>query len=108
MERRNELIDNIYKSGIIDEISENIGVSSVDKDDFKQEIYLILLEYDFNKIEEMYDKGQLKWFIIRIMMNQYHSKNSPWFKKYKKYYQLIDGNDIMCDEVNCDEEYDNE
>lgn len=28
----------------------------------------------------------MRWYIIRIMVNQYHSKTSRYYKKYKQYY----------------------
>ena len=48
--------------------------------------------YDSNKekIETLIDKNELIFWIARIMVNQYHSKTSPFFKKYRKYYKMID------------------
>ena len=40
----------------------------------------------------MYERKQLKFFIVRIIMNQYFSKNSPFYKKYKLYDQRQDYN----------------
>lgn len=77
---------------LLDELLKNISIKQNDFDDLKSEILLIILEYDKEKIIELYEKNQLKFFIIRIINNQYFSNSSPYFKKYKKYYQLIDGN----------------
>jgi hypothetical protein len=71
-------------------------------DDFLQEMYMVLLEYKPEKIVEMYEKKQLKFFMVRIIQNQYNSKTSPFYRKYKKYYKYIDGNYIN-DENNEDE-----
>jgi|TARA_R100000479_G_scaffold175652_1_gene127248 hypothetical protein len=48
--------------------------------------------YDSNKekIEKLIDKKELIFWIARIMVNQYHSKTSPFFKKYRKYYKIMD------------------
>ena len=63
-----------------------------DIDDLVQEVYVILLEYKPEKIIELWQNKQLKFFIVGIIKRQYHSKTSPFYKKYKKYYTIVDGN----------------
>lgn len=94
MYSKNEIVSEIYKSELIPTLCKNMGVKQNDADDLIQEIYMILLEYDDAKIKKMYEDNQLKFFLVRIITNQYFSCNSPYYKKYKKYYQLIDGNII--------------
>lgn len=102
MDRKNQIITEIYQSKMLVEICRNMGIRANDIDDLTQEVYLILAEYDTDKIVEMWEKSQLKFWLVRIITNQYFSKNSPYYKNYKKYYQLIDGN--IVNEEN-DEEY---
>ena len=73
-------------------LAKNMCVGDDFKDDLIQEIVLILLQYDDNKIRLMYEKKQLKFFCVRLIQNQYYSAHSPFYKKYKKYYTLIDAN----------------
>lgn len=101
----NSILTEIYEQGTIKDIMRNMSVSENDADDLEQEIYLILLEYDTSKIIEMYEKKQLKYFIVGVISRQYHSKTSPFYKKYKKYYSHIDGNTINSTEME-EEEYD--
>lgn len=89
-----KIIGELETQGVVREICENMKVSKNDIDDFVQEIYMILLEYDKDKIIELYNKKQLKYFIVGIISRQYNSSTSPYYKKYKKYYQYIDGNYI--------------
>lgn len=97
----NDIVEEIYKTNLLTELCENIGVTKNDMDDFLQEIYLILLEYDEEKLIEIYNKNQLKFFMVRIIQNQYHSKNSPFYMKYKRYQlkanelteEIIENND---------------
>jgi hypothetical protein len=98
----NDVIEELYSNGVVREIIDNIGVRSDAADDLEQEIYMILLEYDQDKIMGMYEKGQLKFFIVRIVNNQWFSKTSPFYKKYKKYYSLIDEGSVNSDDV-CDD-----
>lgn len=105
MDGKNKIIEDIYKSKVIDNLLKNMGVSANDVDDLKQEIAVILLEYDEKKIFEMYEKKQIKFFLVKIIQHQYFSKTSPYYKKYKKYYAMIDGNIIN---NNTENERDNE
>lgn len=72
-------------------------------DDLKQEIYIIILDYDREKIIEMYEKKQLKYWLVRVITNQYFSKYSTYYYKYRKYYEMIDKNNLNKDN-NEDEE----
>lgn len=86
------IIEELYREKVIRNIITNMNVFEGDIDDLEQEIYTILLEYDADKIIEMYNKKQLKFFIVGIVTRQYFSKTSPFYKKYKKYYSLVDSN----------------
>ena len=75
-----KIIDEISKDKIVEEIVYNIG--SKDDEDLKdliQDIYINLLEKEDNLIENLYDTNQLKYFIIRMVVNNIHSKNSPYY-----------------------------
>ena len=57
----------------------------------------IVALYDSNKekIENLIEKDELVFWIARIMINQYHSKTSPFYKKYKKYYEDKNENFVL-------------
>jgi hypothetical protein len=95
----NKIIIELYEKGTIREIINNMQVSEIDIDDLEQEIYMILLEYDNKKIIEMYRNKQLKYFIVGVLQRQYFSSTSPFYKKYKKYYSIIDGNNFNNDDM---------
>lgn len=106
---RNAIIAEIYSGGMLDELLKNMGIKENDFEDLKQELSIILLEYDEEKIITMYEKKQLKFFLVKVIQFQYFSATSPFYKKYKKYYQFIDGNIVNNDTENeeqhneCDE-----
>lgn len=54
------------------------------RDDFIQEINLILLQYDETKLLEIYNQGSFKFFLSRIISNQIKSATSPWHTKYRQ------------------------
>lgn len=59
-------------------------------DDLRQDINLILLEYDNTKMNSMYEENHLNAFITRILVNQLFSKTSPYYRTYKKFLALSD------------------
>lgn len=92
MDRKNNIIEVLAKEKTVETLCCNMGVEQAYIDDLIQEIYLILLEYNEDKLIKMFERKQLKFFIVRIIMNQYFSKNSPFYKKYKMYDQRQDYN----------------
>ena len=80
-----KVIDEISKDKLVEEIVYNIGDrGDEDLKDLIQDIYINLLEKEDNLIETLYNTNQLKYFIIRMVVNNIHSKNSPYYTKYKK------------------------
>ena len=80
-----KIIDEISKQKIVEEIVYNIGdKGDEDLKDLIQDIYINLLEKEDELIETLYNTNQLKYFIIRMVVNNIHSKNSPYYTKYKK------------------------
>lgn len=89
----------IIRQQLLEEIIQNVGVIDYYKDDLLQECNLILLEYNQPKIEQIYNNGDIKFFLSKIVTNQYNSKTSPFWKNYKKYDSLKDDIDkIIYDE----------
>ena len=79
-----EIVNELYKDRVVENIAKNIRVTSDFYDDFVAEMYFILLEYDNDKLNEMYQNKQLKFFTARIALNNWNSKTSPFWTKYKK------------------------
>lgn len=79
----NEIVE--QTSGDVRSIIDNMSVRDDHKDDLFQEIIMILLQYDNKKLDDIYKKKQIKFFIARILCNQYYSVHSAFYKTYKKY-----------------------
>lgn len=76
------LINNYDK---IKETAYNIA----NENDYEDLLHFVIEElYKCNKdkINDIIINKDMRWYIIRIMVNQYHSKTSRYYKKYKKYY----------------------
>lgn len=85
-------MEKIYETAYeyIEEIVKNIAPIDPDKYDLIQDIALIILEKSPNFILELHEKGHLKYYIARVIMNNLFSTSSPYYCKYKKYRNTID------------------
>lgn len=80
-----KIIDEISKNKLVEEIVYNIGDrGDEDLKDLIQDIYINLLEKEDSLIENLYNTNQLKFYIVKMVVNNIHSKNSPYYTKYKK------------------------
>lgn len=83
-----QIINDVANSKIVEEIIDGITYSKFENNenlkDLAQDIYLQLLQMDNTKINELYFKKQLRFWITRIITNNIHSKTSPYYYQYKK------------------------
>lgn len=65
---------------------ENVAHQPLDDDlqDLCQMVYLILLEYDEAKVVDLWEHGELGFFLARIIVNQFRSSNSPFHYMFRK------------------------
>ena len=55
-----------------------------------------LYKCDQKRISEIITKNQMTFYVVRVMINQYHSKTSRYYYKYKKYYEYHTTTTIEC------------
>lgn len=83
---RREIIEEIASRQYVEQIVHNIcKTSEPELFDLAQMIYEILLTYEEAKIIDLYEHGQLGFFVVRIAKNQYFSRNSPFYREYRKF-----------------------
>lgn len=92
-----EIIEQLAKAGTVEGMVANIAHSPLTDDlrDLCQMVYVILLDYDADKIVELHDKGQMGFFIARIILNQFRSKHSPWHDLIRKPRELAEDIDDL-------------
>ena len=79
------MVNIIAKEKMVETIVRNIAKSSDDLlHDLIQEIYLDLLSKSEEKIVNLYETNQLRFFIVRMATNNLFSKNSPYYQTFKK------------------------
>lgn len=81
------IIESLAKERRVEGLVENIAHEEMNADlkDLAQMVYLILLEYDEAKLRDLWDNGQMDFFIVRIILNQYRSSNSPFHTIFRKF-----------------------
>lgn len=90
-----DIIGRLADERRVEQIVCNITHRSPDNPDLKdlvQLVYLILLEYDSDKIVELWENEQINFFIVRVIINQYSSKNSTYYYMFRKF--LAQSNEI--------------
>ena len=100
---RTEILEALAKGRVVETMIESIAHQPLTADlkDLSQMVYLILLEYDESKLQDLWENDQMRFFIARIIINQYRSSNSPFhiiFRKNRllaedieKAYDIADG-----------------
>jgi DNA-directed RNA polymerase specialized sigma subunit len=53
--------------------------------DLKVEVFMVLLEMDDEKLFGLYARGEIRFYIVRTMLNMIKSDRSQFWKKYRNY-----------------------
>lgn len=79
-----EIVERAIEQGLIDNALRVYGVHTSCCDDLRQEIALTLLRMDNNRLNDIAEDGKLPAFIGRIVRNQWCSKTSDFYRKYRR------------------------
>ena len=83
MSNCHDYIKNIYQDATINELISKVHPVDL-QEDLKQEVALILLNYDCVKLADIYLNGNFTGFVLRIIWNLTTKKNSKFFWTYRK------------------------
>ena len=90
-----EIIDELSKDNTVEKIIYKLLPASKNRfdcpEDLVQDIYVLLLEKDDKLIIDLYNKGELGYYLLKIAKNQLLSANSPYYYKYVKFGVQSDG-----------------
>ena len=103
MKTNAQIINEIANNGLVEEIIQGVSYSKFENTenikDLAQDIYLQLLQMRTDKLNDLYIKNQLRYWIARIVVNSIHSKTSPYYYTYKKeQMQSVSISDIDIDD----------
>ena len=89
-----EIVDELSKDSTVEKIIYKLLPTSKNRfdcpEDLVQDIYVLLLEKDDNLIVNLYNKGELGFYLLKIARNQLLSANSPYYTKYIKFLTHCD------------------
>lgn len=58
------------------------------RQDLKQEVFMVLLEMDEEKLLELHANGFLKFYAVRTMLNMIKSDRSKFFQMFRNFVEL--------------------
>lgn len=85
---RRGIVDRLARQHRVEQIISNVCRPCTDTTtlaDLAQMVYLVLLTYDAEKVVDLWEKGQMDFFIVRVVLNQYRSKNSPYYHTLREF-----------------------
>lgn len=85
---KREIVEQIAREQRVEEIIRNVARTSSlapDLQDLAQIVYLWVLEYDDDKIIDLWEHDEIGFFLVRIILNQYRSRDSPWRDTFHRY-----------------------
>ena len=83
MKTKDDILTDLYKSDFIKDLIWTITSGHELKDDLKSELFLILFEMDDKRILKAHNNHYLHYLCVNILKKQYHSKTSPFHKKFR-------------------------
>lgn len=88
-----EIVDIYLENGLIQTCVDcqfaNVRDGRQYKEDFFQDLILILLTYDNDKLNDAHNNNHFNALVSRIIINNIYSKTSPFYKDYKKFNDRI-------------------
>lgn len=81
-----KIIEKIATEKIVESIIANVSKDVNDEDlaDLAQDVYLTLMEKDEELLYGIYERGQINYYLTRIILNNINSKTSRFYYIYKK------------------------
>lgn len=98
---KTQIIEILARERRVETMIENIAHQPLSANlmDLSQMVYVILLEYEESKLQDLWVNNQMDYFLARIIINQYRSSNSPFYTIFRKFPRMIDESiDIWKDE----------
>jgi len=79
---KTKIIEWVYNNAAIDQAIKRI-VKPIYYDDFKSHLILQMMEQDEDKLIKLYNKNELIYFTVSIILNQWRSNSSSFWKIYR-------------------------
>lgn len=98
-----EIVTEVVRLGVIEHALSVYHVHTSHREDMAQEIAMILLTIEEARLNDIYQAGKISHFVTRIVRNQWRSKTSAYYAKYRKYEEKKATNELYGIADRCDE-----
>ena len=90
-----EVVEYIARSKLIQECILIVtgGVWRSEYDDLSQDVLIELLDQE--KIVDLYKKGELKYYVVRVVRNNLQSATSRFYYRYRRFSLLNQGDKAL-------------
>lgn len=85
---KNEIITQFWDSKEVNDAFEKMQPEEL-RYDLKAEVFLVLCEMDEMKLIGMFERNELKFYIVRIMLNMIKSDRSTFYKNYRNHIEFV-------------------
>lgn len=78
---KNEIVDTLARERVVEQMVLNITgmrMDAPDAKDLSQIVYMILLEYEEERIVELWEAKQINFFIARVIKNQFNHARTTY------------------------------
>lgn len=84
-----DIVTEMASAKMVEKMVQNIAHQSLSADlkDLCQMIYLILLEYEEQKLIDLWINEHMHFFLARIIANQFRSTTSPFHTIFRKFQE---------------------
>lgn len=89
----NETIAKLAKEKTVERLIKLYRLSSPYAEDLAQDIYIELLSKNEDKIRGLVERGEIEWFIRKMIKNNIASTTSPYYKNYEKFRKITENID---------------
>lgn len=81
-----DIVEELAKARRVEELCRNVCKRpAAELDDLAQLVYVKLLCSRPELIQDLYTNGQLDFYLVRVIANEYHSKDRSFYRIYQKY-----------------------
>ncbi len=101
---RDKIIAEFWESKSVNEAFEKMQPVELQAD-LKSEVFLVLCEMEEEKLIGLYQRNELKYYMVRIMLNMIKSDRSNFFKNYRNYVELDNDQEVQSVESDPEESY---
>ena len=98
-----EIVTEVVRMGVVDNALRLYNVHISHREDLTQEVLLILLTMDNERLNDIYEDGKLSHFVTKIVKNQWCSNTSTYYALFRKYEKKKATNELGGIAERCDE-----